>query len=74
MYVGDLTDVLETHWSADVNEKTHAFWSHNELTDCINLTFGDVDITVAEVGEYNTSSHCPGTDYCSDLPVIVATG
>jgi len=25
VYVGDLTDVLDTHWSAEVNEKTHAF-------------------------------------------------
>ncbi|AUX10443.1 IS1341-type transposase [Halalkaliarchaeum desulfuricum] len=25
VYVGELTDVLETHWPADVNEKTHAF-------------------------------------------------
>jgi len=57
--VGDLTNVLETHWSADVNEKTHAFWSHSELTNRINLTFGDVGITVAAVDEYDTSSQCP---------------
>jgi len=25
MYVGDLTDVLSTHWSAEVNAKTHQF-------------------------------------------------
>ncbi len=28
VYVGDLSDVLEAHWSSTVNEKTHAFWSH----------------------------------------------
>jgi len=27
VYVGDLTDVLETHWSVRVNEKTHNFWA-----------------------------------------------
>ena len=59
VYVGDLTDVLETHWSAEVNEKTHAFWSHGELTDRIMLTLGDVGITVTEIPEYNTSSQCP---------------
>ena len=59
VYVGDLTDVLDTHWSATVNEKTHAFWSHGELTDRIRLTLGDVGITVTEVDEYDTSSQCP---------------
>ena len=59
VYVGDLTDVLDTHWSAEVNEKTHAFWSHGEVTDRIKLTLGDVGITVTEVDEYDTSSECP---------------
>jgi len=27
VYVGDLTDVLETHWSVRANEKTHNFWA-----------------------------------------------
>ncbi|MFP4626006.1 MAG: transposase, partial [Natronomonas sp.] len=59
VYVGDLTDVLSTHWSADVNEKTHAFWSHRQLVERITLTLGDVGITVTETGEYNSSSECP---------------
>ena len=59
VYIGDFTDVLETHWSTAVNEKTHAFWSHGELTDRIALTLGDVGITVTEVDEYDTSSQCP---------------
>ena len=60
VYVGNLTDVLDTHWSATVNEKTHAFWSHGELTDRITLTLGDIGITVTEIPEYETSSQCPG--------------
>ena len=60
VYVGELTDVLETHWSADVNEKTHAFWSHRQLVDRITLTFEDVGIGVTEVREQDTSSVCPG--------------
>ena len=59
VYVGDLTDVLDTHWSADVNEKTHAFWSHRQLLNRIELTFGDVGIVVAEVTEADSSSTCP---------------
>jgi putative transposase len=59
VYVGDLTDVLDTHWSADVNEKNHAFWSHRQLLDRIELTLGDVGIAVAEVSEADSSSKCP---------------
>ena len=59
IYVGDLTGVLETHWSADVNEKTHAFWSYRQLLDRIELTLGDVGITVQEVSEADSSSECP---------------
>mgnify|MGYP002762810970 CR=1 FL=1 len=59
VYVGDVTDVLDTHWSASVNEKTHNFWSHRQLMDRIELTFGDVGIAVAEVSEADSSSTCP---------------
>ena len=31
VYVGDLTDVLDTHWSVRVNEKTHNFWAFKKL-------------------------------------------
>jgi len=59
VYVGDLTNVLETHWCNDVNEKTHAFWSHRQLVERIKLTLGDVGITVTETSEYGSSSECP---------------
>ena len=62
VYVGDLTDVLETHWSAEVNAKTHAFWSHRQLIERIKLTLGDVDISVEEVSEADSSSECPVCD------------
>ena len=51
VYVGDLSDVLESHWSSTVNEKTHSFWSHGQLIDRIKLTMGDVGINVEEVSE-----------------------
>ncbi|ELY60134.1 IS1341-type transposase [Natronococcus amylolyticus DSM 10524] len=59
VYVGDLTGVLETHWSAVVNEKTHAFWSHRQLVDRLELMLGDVRITVEQVSEAESSSACP---------------
>jgi putative transposase len=59
VYVGDLTDVLDTHWSAEVNEKNHAFWSHRQLLERIELTLGDVGITLREVSEADSSSECP---------------
>lgn len=59
VYVGDLSGVLSTHWSASVNEKTHAFWSHGQLTDRLELTLGDVGITVEQVSEADSSSKCP---------------
>ncbi len=59
VYVGDLTDVLDSHWSATVNTKTHAFWSHRQLVDRLELTLGDVGITVERVNEFDSSSTCP---------------
>lgn len=59
VYVGDLTDVLDTHWKAEVNEKTHAFWSHGQLLSRLKLTLGDVGITVKQVPEVDSSSTCP---------------
>ncbi len=59
VYVGDLTDVLDAHWSAVVNEKTHSFWSHRQLVERIELTLGDVGIAVKPVCERDSSSRCP---------------
>ncbi len=59
VYVGDLTNVLDTHWSSKVNQKTHAFWSHRKLVDRLELTLGDVGITVEQMSEADSSSECP---------------
>jgi len=32
VYIGGLTDVLETHWSVETNAKTHNFWSFKQFT------------------------------------------
>ena len=59
VYVGDLTGVLNTHGKPEVNEKTHSFWSHGQLIERINLTMGDVGMSVEEVSEAGSSSTCP---------------
>jgi len=43
VYVGDLTDVLETHWSVRVNEKTHNFWAFKKFIhrlSCVCEVYG----------------------------------
>lgn len=57
--VGDLTNVLDTHWSARVNEKTHAFWNHGTLTERIGDTFEEVRLEWSEESEAGSSSTCP---------------
>lgn len=57
--IGDLTDVLSTHWCAEVNEKTHQFWAHHQLVARLQLTGGDTGITVTEHSEAESSSVCP---------------
>ena len=63
--VGDLTNVLSTHWNARVNEKTHAFWSHGQLIDRLEDTFEEIGLEWAEKSEEGSSSTCPacGSDH-----------
>lgn len=49
VYVDDLIDVLETHWSANVTEKTHAFWSHRQFLERLQHELGDGGVTVTEI-------------------------
>lgn len=57
---GDLSDVLQAHWSARVNEKTHQFWSHGRFRRRLREVLeGEYDISVREVDEYGSSSTCP---------------
>ena len=32
VYIGDLTDVLDTHWSVESNAKTQNFWAFKKFT------------------------------------------
>jgi putative transposase len=60
LYVGDLDDVREEHWSATVNEKTDLFWAHGRFRDRLgDVLEGECGITVHEESEAGTSSTCP---------------
>jgi putative transposase len=59
VYVGDLTDVLSAHWSAEVNEKTHQFWAYRSFVDRLATTAEEYGITVEVESEAYTTAECP---------------
>ena len=59
VYVGDLTDILETHWSAEVNAKTHQFWAFRAFIDRLSYTAEEYGITVKVESEADTTRTCP---------------
>jgi putative transposase len=65
VYIGGLTDVLETHWSVETNAKTHNFWAFKQFTDRLVCTAEEYGISVEVRSEAWTSQECPqcsGTD------------
>jgi len=60
VYVGDLTDVLSTHWSATVNEKTHLFWAFRAFIERLSCTAEEYGISVEVRSEADTTRTCPG--------------
>jgi len=59
VYVGDLTDVLETHWSWEVNEKTHQFWAFRAFIDRLACVCEEYGIRLKAESEAWTSQECP---------------
>jgi putative transposase len=59
VYVGDLTDVLSTHWCAEVNAKTHQFWAFRAFIDRLSYTAEEYGITVEVKSEADTTRTCP---------------
>ncbi|WP_424008768.1 RNA-guided endonuclease InsQ/TnpB family protein [Haloferax denitrificans] len=59
VYVGDLTDVLETSWSVQANEKTHNFWAFRRFINRLTHTAEEYGITVEVRSEAWTSQTCP---------------
>ncbi len=59
VYIGSLTDVLETHWSVETNAKTHNFWAFKQFTERLACTAEEYGISVEVRSEAWTSQECP---------------
>jgi len=59
VYIGVLTDVLDTHWSVETNAKTHNFWSFKKFTERLVCTAEEYGISVEVRSEAWTSQECP---------------
>jgi putative transposase len=59
VYVGDLTAVVATHWSAAVNEKPHQFWAYRSFIDRLATTAEEYGITAEVESEASTTAECP---------------
>ncbi|WP_324758974.1 RNA-guided endonuclease InsQ/TnpB family protein [Haloarcula sp. GH36] len=59
VYIGGLTDVLETHWLVETNAKTHNFWSFKKFTERLACTAEEYGISVEVRSEAWTSQECP---------------
>jgi putative transposase len=59
VYVGDLTDVLETSWSVRANAKTHNFWAFRAFIDRFACTAEEFGMGVEVRSEAWTSQECP---------------
>jgi len=59
VYIGGLTDVLDTHWSVETNAKTHNFWAFKKFTERLVCTAEEYGISVEIQSEAWTSQECP---------------
>jgi len=59
VYIGGLTDVLETHWSVETNAKTHNFSAFKKFTERLVCTAEEYGISVEVRSEAWTSQECP---------------
>ncbi|GAA0265908.1 hypothetical protein GCM10009000_097840 [Halobacterium noricense] len=66
VYVGDLTDVPETHWSVRTNAKLHNFWAFRRFIDRLVYTAEEFGITVEVRTEAWTSQTCPNCSSTED--------
>ena len=66
--VGDLTDVLETHWSVRVNAKTHKFWAFKKFIHRLTCVCEEYGISLEAESEAWTSQTCPECGGHEDTP------
>jgi putative transposase len=60
VYVGDIRDVLSTHWKAEVNAKTHNFWAYRRFIHRLECVCEEYGIDLLEESEAWTTQECPG--------------
>ena len=66
VYVGALTDVLDTHWSVETNAKTHNFWAFRAFIKRLACTAEEYGISVEVRSEAWTSQTCPNCGSTED--------
>ena len=66
VYVGALTDVLETHWSVETNAKTHNFWAFRAFVNRLACTAEEYGMSVEVRSEAWTSQECPNCGSTED--------
>ncbi|WP_458189151.1 RNA-guided endonuclease InsQ/TnpB family protein [Haladaptatus sp. NG-WS-4] len=66
VYVGALTDVLDTHWSVETNAKTHNFWALRAFVNPLACTAEEYGISVEVRSEAWTSQECPNCGSTED--------
>jgi putative transposase len=59
LYIGGFTDVLETHWSVEINAKTHNFRAFNKFSERLACTAEEYGISVEVSSEAWTAQECP---------------
>ena len=59
LYVGDLTGIVQAHWSATVNLKTHEFWAFRRVIDRLDNVTSEYGIQLVEKSEAWTTQECP---------------
>ena len=59
VYVGDLTDVLESNWSVRTNAKTHNFWAFRAFINRLACVCEEYGIVLEARSEAWTSQECP---------------
>ena len=69
--VGDLTGVLETHWSVEANAKTHNFWAFRAFLNRLAYTAEEYGMSVEARSEAWTSRECPD---CGERDEMVRHG
>ncbi|QZX98997.1 RNA-guided endonuclease InsQ/TnpB family protein [Halobaculum rubrum] len=66
VYVGALTDVLDTHWSVETNAKTHNFWAFRAFVNRLACTAEEYGMSVEVRSEAWTSQECPNCGSTAD--------